>query len=127
MEKASFQHLTNLAIVLATAGFVGTGQVLWKFAAQRGFGGESITVDALGGTLLSPWFLAGALAYGFGVIFWLMQLSRFPLSTALAVTTGSVFLVALAADALLFSTPFSSTRVLGGGLVLCGIALTAWS
>ncbi len=127
MERASFQHFINLALVLGTAGCVGAGQVLWKIAAQKSLGGESITITALSGVLLSPWFLSGGLAYAFGVIFWVIQLSRFPLSAAFALTAGSVFLVVLAADALLFSTPLSFMLVVGGGIVLFGIALTIWS
>jgi len=127
VERGSSEHLANLILVLATAACVSTGQILWKLAAQKALDGAPIAISTLGKVLLSPWFFVGCVAQGVGLVLWLSQLSRLPLSTAFALTAGLVFLVALTGDTLLFSVPLSPMRLIGGIVILAGIALSSWS
>lgn len=123
MEKTHLNFL-SFSLILATAVFIAIGQICWKLAAERA--GEAITLTAasVGIVILSSWFLIGGLAYVAGVGLWMLQLSRLPLATAFAATTGLVFLATLAADVFLFGSALALSRILGGVLVIIGIILS---
>lgn len=123
MQKLQFDML-SLCLILATSAFVATGQIFWKLAVVRAAGALTLTATSVASLVFSGWFMFGCLAYVIGVGFWLLQLSRLPLSTAFAATTGFVFLATLAADALLFGTPLMLSRLAGGALVMIGILLS---
>lgn len=124
MDKlVSLQHIPNLLLIFVTAGCVATGQLLWKFVAQKYLSGETVNLAMLREVIMCPWFLAGCVAYGVGVIFWLIQLGRCPLSVAVAITTGIVFAVTVVADVLIFSSSLSSKRIFGVVIVFFGILI----
>lgn len=110
-----------VSIVLAT-----TGQLLLKTgmdAAGAEVGLSPSALVELVGTVATSWrLLLGLTAFGLSALFWLVALSRLPLSTAYPMVSSSYVLV------LLFSTLVLGERpgaVVWGGalLIVSGIAL----
>jgi undecaprenyl phosphate-alpha-L-ara4N flippase subunit ArnE len=73
---------------------------------------------------LSPWFLGGGAALGLSMVLWVLVLRRVPLTIAHPLT-GSVFLIVPLASHLLWREPLSTTRLVGIGIIVVGIALVA--
>jgi multidrug transporter EmrE-like cation transporter len=76
-------------------------------------------------TLQQPSFWIGGLLYGAGFAIWLSLMRRFPLAVVFPIAAGSVFAMTCMIDILLFSAPPSARTVVGGLVILAGIAISA--
>ena len=75
--------------------------------------------------LLNPWIVSGLAAAFVASLFWMLALSKLPLSTAYPYTAAS-FVLVLVFAALLLSEPISLGKLLGTALIVAGVALLAW-
>ena len=117
---------TTAAILLTSIGLATAGQLLLKSGmnvvgeiANLGLG------DLLGliGKVLTTWQLSlGLLFFGASAVFWLITLSRVPLSTAYPVVSLSYVLILAFSTIVLGERP-SLTVWLGALLVMGGISL----
>ena len=116
-------HLLLLCAVLLTV-----GQVLWKHGLQR-MGGFDPTVKNLGTSLLalviSPYIVAGLVAFIVGTVLWLKVLSNVPLSLAYPMMSIS-YVLGVIVGALFFREQVPLTRWLGTIVVCFGIYLISW-
>lgn len=110
-----------LAITLATA-----GQLLLKAGMdQAGVVVElapRALVDLLRSILTNWRLLAGLAAFGASSVFWLVSLSRLPLSTAYPVVSLSYVFILLFSTVLLGERP-GLTVWTGAGLIMVGVSL----
>lgn len=72
--------------------------------------------------LSNPWVLSGLGAAFVASLFWMLALSKLPLSTAYPYTAGS-FLLILVFGAIFFSEPITVEKLLGTGLIIGGIVV----
>ena len=110
-----------LSIALAT-----TGQLLLK-AGMDAAGVEvalepAALLDLIKSILTSWRLLLGLAAFGTSSVFWLVALSRLPLSTAYPVVSLSYVLV-LGAGVVMFGERPSLVTWTGALLVMCGVAI----
>jgi multidrug transporter EmrE-like cation transporter len=75
--------------------------------------------------LLNPWVLAGLGAAFAASLFWMLALKKLPLSTAYPFTASSFLLILLSAT-LFFGEPITTGKLVGTGLIVCGIAVMAF-
>lgn len=120
MDAATFAILL-LSIALAT-----TGQLLLK--AGMNDAGVVVALDLgalvrLVGTILTSWkLLLGLASFGVSALFWLVTLSRVPLSTAYPIVSLSYVLILSFGTIVLGERP--SWVVWGGaGLIMLGVSL----
>jgi drug/metabolite transporter (DMT)-like permease len=76
-------------------------------------------------TWLSLPLLVALAIYAVATVLWLLVLSRVPLSVAFPFY-GLAFLMVPALAAWLLHEPLRWPVLLGGTVILCGIAITAW-
>ena len=111
------QHLYTLFLVLASAGFTVTANLILKVASER----EGVAPFwPLSIVNLQVLLAAGAFAMAF--LFYAMLLKRVPLSLAATLLSVQFVLVILAANVLL-SEPVGTTRWFGIALVAAGLVL----
>jgi drug/metabolite transporter (DMT)-like permease len=111
-----------LGILLVYATVSALGLALLKLAMSPRDGLTRPWTDCLG----QPVFWLGALAYGCGFLLWLWLLRRYPLSIVFPVAAGAIFIMSCLLDILVFRSPVSARTLLGGLLIVGGIAVTGW-
>ncbi len=109
-----------LAILLCSA-----SQLCWKYATQ-GVPADSTAFDTLRITFLRPTFWVAAGLYVWQFFNWMMVLKYADLSFAQPITAGTYVIVGAAAW-LLFGENLPPHRLVGIGLVLCGVFLISQS
>jgi multidrug transporter EmrE-like cation transporter len=119
-DRLSAGHVAVLvAYALAMAG----GQALFKAAALHGAEARSLGERVLG-SLLNLQFASAIILYGALTILWVWILSFVPLSRAYPfVALG--FAITPALGVLIFGEPMSLRLMIGIGLIMCGLYLTA--
>lgn len=118
MTKTEFITPANLTLIVGTILLLSLGQVLFKAASMQIVPGQPMSWVSL------P--LLGALAiYGIATLMWLLVLSRVPLSFAFPFY-GLAFLLVPVLAALLLGEALRWPVLLGGAVILCGIAITSW-
>lgn len=109
------------SVVLAT-----TGQLFLKAGMERIGRIDELGAGALGpliGKVIVTWQVPfGLIAFALSAVFWLITLSRLPLSTAYPVVSLSYVLILLFSVIVLGERP-SATVWIGGLLIMAGIAL----
>lgn len=117
---------TTFAILLLSIALATTGQLLLK--AGMNDAGVVVALDLgalvrLVGTILTSWkLLLGLAAFGISALFWLVTLSRVPLSTAYPIVSLSYVLILGFGTIVLGERP--SWVVWGGaGLIMLGVSL----
>ena len=118
MNRTEYFTLGNMGLILGTILMLSLGQVLFKSASSQ----LDLAQPATFGSL--P--LAAAMGvYGVATVAWLVVLSRVPLSFAFPFY-GLAFLFVPALAALFLREPLRWPVLVGGVVILCGIAITSW-
>lgn len=116
--------LTTVLMLLTSIGLATAGQLLLK-AGMNEFGTE-LGLDDIGHLLrtgATTWqVIAGLAAFGTSSVFWLLTLSRVPLSTAYPIVSLSYVLI-LGFSVLVLDERPPLTVWVGAGLVMSGISL----
>lgn len=123
-EGARRMDLTTVLLLLTSIALATAGQLLLK-AGMNEFGGELGLADLgrLVRTGLTTWqVLAGLAAFGTSAVFWLLTLSRVPLSTAYPIVSLSYLLI-LGFSVLVLDERPAPTVWVGAGLIMSGISL----
>jgi drug/metabolite transporter (DMT)-like permease len=118
MLKSELLTPINLLLILGTIVLLSLGQVLFKSASSQ------LVVQQPMSWLSLP--LLGALViYAIATLLWLLVLSRVPLSFAFPFY-GLAFLLVPVLAALVLGEALRWQVLVGGAVILCGIAITAW-
>lgn len=117
MNRTEFLTPGNLSLILGTILLLSLGQVLFKAASSQ------IVVDQPMSWMSLP-LLSALMIYGIATLMWLVVLSRVPLSFAFPFY-GLAFLLVPVLAALLLREPLRWPVLLGGAVILCGIAITS--
>ena len=111
--------------IALTVLFTVYGQLVLKW--QVGLAGTvpdtvSGKITFLLNTLTNPWVISGLGSAFIASLFWMLALSKLPLSTAYPYTATS-FLLILLFGATFFSEPVTLGKILGTALIVGGIAV----
>jgi drug/metabolite transporter (DMT)-like permease len=118
MLKSELLTPINLLLILSTIVLLSLGQVLFKSASSQ------LVVQQPMSWLSLP--LLGALViYALATLLWLLVLSRVPLSFAFPFY-GLAFLLVPVLAAVVLGEVLRWQVLVGGAVILCGIAITAW-
>ena len=119
--------MSTILIMLTSIALATTAQLLLKAGMTKV--GAITDVAAAGGAIalvlrvVSTWqVVAGLALFGLSAIFWLVTLSRVPLSTAYPVVSLSYVLILAFSALVLHERPTPAVWV-GAVLIMCGIAL----
>ena len=113
-----FVALTVVLTVISQ--FLIKWQVGLAGALPAGFGGKA---SFLAGLMLKPWMVIGMASAFAAALFWMLALSKLPLSHAYPFTAAGFVLVVFG-GAWLFSEPLTTARILGIGLIVVGVVLS---
>lgn len=118
--------LGTVAVLLASVALATLGQLLLKAGMDQIGVVDGLALSDLaklvGGVLTTWQAIAGLTAFGLSAVFWLVTLSRVPLSTAYPVVSLSYVLI-LGFSALLLDERPSATTWGGALLIVAGISL----
>lgn len=112
----------QIALLIAYAGGMAGGQVLFKMAALKGVA-DGPMVERLLSMMLNRFFAAAVLLYAALTVLWVWILNFTPLSRAY-VFVALAFAVTPLFGALVFAEPISVRFVIGIGLVFCDSCLS---
>lgn len=116
---------TGIIIAVATGA---VAQTMMKMGTQRiGRFGETPPLDYLFRLLTNPFVLLAILAYGFGVIFYMLMLSRLDLSYLYTVMTALGLILATLVSSIIFGEHVSLVRLGGIAVVILGVFLVGQS
>ena len=113
----------QVALLIAYAGGMAGGQVLFKMAALKGVA-DGPMVERLFSMMLNRFFAAAVLLYAALTVLWVWILNFTPLSRAY-VFVALAFAVTPLLGAFVFGEPMSVRLVIGIGLVFCGLLFVA--
>ena len=113
----------QIALLIAYAGGMAGGQVLFKMAALKGVA-DGPMVERLFSMMLNRFFAAAVLLYAALTVLWVWILNFTPLSRAY-VFVALAFAVTPLFGAFVFAEPISVRFVIGIGLVFCGLLFVA--
>jgi drug/metabolite transporter (DMT)-like permease len=118
-------HLSfaQIAVLIAYAGGMAGGQVLFKMAALRGVADDPV-VERLFSMMLNGFFAAAVLLYAALTVLWVWILNFTPLSRAY-VFVALAFAVTPLLGAFVFAEPISVRFVIGIGIIFCGLLFVA--
>ncbi|MFN2586708.1 MAG: EamA family transporter [Actinomycetota bacterium] len=122
--------IISIVLVVISVGFAVAGQLTLKAAMDHigRIGGAEVAapVETIGKAIREPRLWAGLTLFGISSVFWLVVLSRVPLSVAYPfVGISYIFVVAFARFVLHESVP--ATRWIGVAVVALGIAIIGLS
>lgn len=86
---------------------------------ERGFTGAVLRI------ITNPWAVIGVIFFGVSFMFMSAALTRVDLSVAYPVMSGLVFVLVLGVSFFAFAEQITPVRLVGVGLILAGIVLTA--
>lgn len=102
------------------------GQWLIKAGAlQLGKVNTSNWISHILGIVTTPELLAGLTFYGFGAIAYILLLTRVNLSVA-GPAVALVYVFSMLLGYFVFKEPIPFSRVVGLGLIVCGVVLVIW-
>ena len=118
-------HLSfaQIAVLIAYAGGMAGGQVLFKMAALRGVA-DGPVVERLFSMMLNGFFAAAVLLYAALTVLWVWILNFTPLSRAYVFVALAIAVTPLL-GAFVFAEPISVRFVIGIGLIFCGLLFVA--
>jgi drug/metabolite transporter (DMT)-like permease len=114
---------TQIALLIAYAGGVAGGQILFKMAALRG-AADGPLVERLSVMMLNGFFASAVLLYAALAVLWVWILSFTPLSRAY-VFVALAFAVTPLLGAVVFAEPISVRLVVGIALIFCGLVFVS--
>lgn len=109
-------------VILNSLGALAIKQTVQKVAVVQP-GTLQGTVGLVLATLVSPVALLGLVAIGLSAGAWIVALSRMELSVAYPVAVGLNCLIVVSAGFGVFGEALTWTKLLGIGLLLCGLVL----
>jgi multidrug transporter EmrE-like cation transporter len=110
---------TGIIIAVLTGGFA---QTMMKLGTQRvGEFGETPVLPYLFRLLTNPFVLLAIMAYGLGVIFYMLMLSRLDLSYLYPVMTALGLVLATLASSFILGEHISLVRLGGIAVVVLGV------
>ena len=112
--------LAQIAVLVAYAAAMTSGQLLFKLAALR----AAPEAHARSGLLLNRYFLAALALYAALTVLWVWILTFTPLSRAYPFV-ALAFALTPALGGLVFAEPISLRLVVGIALILCGLLFVA--
>jgi drug/metabolite transporter (DMT)-like permease len=115
--------LAQIAILIAYAGGMAGGQLLFKTAALSG-PADGPLVERLSAMILNGFFALAVLLYAALAVLWVWVLSFTPLSRAY-VFVALAFAVTPLLGAVVFEEPISVRLVIGIVLIVCGLLFVA--
>jgi drug/metabolite transporter (DMT)-like permease len=115
--------LAQIALLVAYAGGMVGGQILFKLAAQRAPVGGPLA-ERLPGMMLNGYFAAAVLLYGALSVLWVWILTFTPLSRGY-VFVALAFAVTPLLGTFVFSEPISVRLIIGLALICCGLLFVA--
>jgi multidrug transporter EmrE-like cation transporter len=116
---------TGILIAVLTGG---VAQTMMKLGTERvGRFGETAVLAYLLRLLTNPYVLMAILAYGFGVIFYMLMLSRLDLSYLYPVMVALGLVLATLISSLIFGEQISLVRLGGIGVVILGVFIVGQS
>lgn len=101
------------------------GQLFLKLGATQL--GAVTSTNALSHVLsiaTTPMLLFGLMSYGMGAVFYILLLTRVNLSIA-APSASLIYFVSVLIGFFVFKEPLSLGRIMGLGLIICGVILVA--
>src|SRR5207249_6666482 len=110
---------TQIALLIAYAGGMAGGQILFKMAALRG-AADGPLVERLSVMMLNGFFASAVLLYAALAVLWVWILSFTPLSRAY-VFVALAFAVTPLLGAVVFADPISVRLVVGIASIFCGL------
>ncbi len=118
-------HLSfaQIALLIAYAGGMAGGQLLFKMAALTG-PTDGPLVERLSAMMLNGFFAAAVLFYAALTVLWVWILNFTPLSRAY-VFVAVAFAVTPLLGAVVFAEPISARLVIGIVLIFCGLLFVA--
>jgi len=114
---------TQIALLIAYAGGMAGGQILFKMAALRG-AADGPLVERLSVMMLNGFFASAVLLYAALAVLWVWILSFTPLSRAY-VFVALAFAVTPLLGAVVFAEPISVRLVVGIALIFCGLVFVS--
>jgi drug/metabolite transporter (DMT)-like permease len=111
--------LAQVALLVAYAGGMAAGQLLFKMAALRAVADTPLN-ERLWAMVLNGYFGAAVLLYGALTVLWVWILSFTPLSRAY-VFVALAFAVTPLLGVFAFSEPLSTRLMIGIALIFCGL------
>lgn len=122
MPRAGAWFALGATVVLSVC-----GQLLLKWQVGRS-GNPPSDVRGLalhiGKLLLNPWIIVGLSAAFVASIMWMLALTKLDLSEAYPYTALAFVLILITSYAL-FGEPLTAGKVIGTGLIVCGIVVLA--
>jgi multidrug transporter EmrE-like cation transporter len=122
--------LISLALVIASVSLATAGHLTLKAAMNRvgriGTAQVSEPLTTVGKAAREPRIWVGLALFGISAVFWLVVLSRVPLSVAYPFA-GLTYIVIVVLDRLVLDEPVPTLRFLGAAVVAVGIALIGLS
>lgn len=115
--------LSQIAMLVAYAGGMAGGQILFKLAALRG-AAEAPLGERMLGMLSNGFFVAAVLLYGVLAVLWVWILSFTPLSRAYPFVAMAFALTPLLGG-LMFAEPVTTRLVIGVCVIFAGLLLVA--
>jgi len=115
--------LSQIAVLVAYAGAMAGGQLLFKMAAVR-VTPEGPFIERAMSLLLNGYFLVALVLYGLLTVLWVWILTFTPLSRAYPFV-ALAFALTPALGGLVFAEPISIRLVIGIVLILCGLLFVA--
>lgn len=116
---------TGILVAVATGAIA---QTMMKLGTQRvGRFGETPVVDYVVRLITHPFVILAILAYGFGVIFYMLMLSRLDLSFLYPVMVALGLVLATMVSSFIFQEQISLVRLGGIGVVILGVLMLAQS
>ncbi len=118
-------HLSyaQIALLIAYAGGMAGGQLLFKMAALKG-PADGPLAEWLSATMLNVFFVAAVLLYAALTVLWVWILNFTPLSRAY-VFVALAFAVTPLLGAVVFAEPISGRLLMGIVLIFCGLLFVA--
>lgn len=101
------------------------GQLFLKLGATQL--GAVTSTNALNHVLsiaTTPMLLFGLMSYGMGAVFYILLLTRVNLSIA-APSASLIYFISVLIGFFVFKEPLSLGRIMGLGLIICGVILVA--
>lgn len=123
--STSLGQWTGIVIAVATGGFA---QAMMKMGTQRvGRFGDSPLVEYLFRLITNPFVILAIVAYGFGVIFYMLMLSRLDLSFLYPVMVALGLVLATLVSSTVFGERISLVRLGGILVVMLGVFMVGQS
>jgi multidrug transporter EmrE-like cation transporter len=123
--STSLGQWTGILVAVLTGG---VAQTMMKLGTDRvGKFGETPVLEYLFRLMTSPFVLVAILAYGFGVIFYMLMLSRLDLSYLYPVMVALGLVLATLISSAIFREHISLMRLGGISVVILGVFLVGQS